>query len=348
MSEVCAPVQMLHFGVGGAAADFDNTARSRIALPCPTLHISSLTLSPHTDDSTRRRCMTAEHRVIPGRSRVVRVAMWAVAITVLMTATSGFAFDATELAPYRHGGSVNAYFDNITYDAAIPTPVSVLGFDLGSRPVRYHEMVTYLQAVADASPRVIMTPFGRTHEGRALYYLTIGTPENVQNAERLREDIAQLANGMQTGVEGAVEANHIIGNSPAIAWLGYSIHGDELSGVDAACWVTYQLAARSDPEITTILDSVLILIDPTENPDGRERYLAQVFSMAGVVPNTDAQSLSHGGVWPYGRSNHYLFDLNRDWLPLVHPESQARADLILHWNPQMVVDAHEMGAYSTY
>ncbi|GAB4327898.1 MAG: M14 family zinc carboxypeptidase [Candidatus Zixiibacteriota bacterium] len=290
--------------------------------------------------------MPAELRGFPliiSRACVMAVA---IALAVAVPIVAPHATDDTDLAPYRHGGSVNTYFEGVTYDPAIPTPVSVLGFDLGSRPVRYHEMVEYLEALTRASDRITMTPFGRTHEGRTLYHMTIGTPENVQKAEEIRTRIAKLAYPPASGV--VTDADAIIARTPAIAWLGYSIHGDELSGVDAALWVCYQLTARNDAAISMILDSVLILIDPMLNPDGRERYLPQIFSMAGVVSNTDASSLSHSGMWPYGRANHYLFDLNRDWLPLVHPESRARADLILHWNPQIVVDAHEMWSASTF
>ena len=269
----------------------------------------------------------------------------ALVLTVVCLVSAAWAGE-TSLAPYRHGGSVRMYFEGVSYDAAIPTPESVLGFEIGSRPVHYQQAIAYLQALADASPRATLTKFGATHEDRPLYYLTVGTEQNMQRVEDIRRDIEKLGYPPATGV--VPGAQQIIDNSPAIAWIGHSIHGDELSGVDASLWTAYQLVARTDPEIMTILENEVVIIDPSENPDGRERYLAQIFSLAGVMPNTDASSLQHDGFWPWGRGNHYLFDLNRDWLPLVHPESQARARAILHWNPQLIVDAHEMGPYSSF
>jgi hypothetical protein len=254
--------------------------------------------------------------------------------------------EAGGLAPYRHGGSVAAFFPDITYDPAIPTPESVLGFELGSRPVRYDQVVDYFTRLADVSPRAQLHPFGHTHEGRTLYYLIVGSEANVSNAELIRANIEKLALPPDDGIVSGSE--RIISESPAIAWLGYSIHGDELSGVDAALWTAYQLIARNDQYIQKIRDNVLTLIDPIQNPDGRERYLAQIFSLAGVVGNTDVRSMQHEGAWPWGRTNHYLFDMNRDWVPLVHPETRGRVRAILHWNPQLMVDAHEMGAFSTF
>jgi len=130
--------------------------------------------------------------------------------------------------------------------------------------------------------------------------------------------------------------------------MSYSIHGDELSGVDAALWVAYHLVAATDSPTRTIRESVLTLIDPSQNPDGRERYLSQIFAYNGYVPSTNGDDMQHSGFWPWGRGNHYLFDMNRDWLPLAHPESQHRVQTILAWNPQLEVDAHEMGAHSTF
>jgi len=253
---------------------------------------------------------------------------------------------AAPAAPFRYGGSVATFFPGVTFDPAIPTAPSVLGFELGSRPARYDEVVRYLRALDDSSPRAELHAFGQTYEDRALYYLMIGSDENMKNAEKIRADMGRLANPPSDGVVPGGE--DIIDKSPVIAWLGYSIHGDELSGVDAALWTAYYLLAANDPTAQKILHNCLVLIDPIENPDGRERFLSQMYMLAGQVENTDAQSLQHDGFWPWGRGNHYLFDMNRDWLPLVLSESRGRVAAILSWNPQLLVDAHEMGAFSSY
>jgi hypothetical protein len=132
-----------------------------------------------------------------------------------------------------------------------------------------------------------------------------------------------------------------------VAWLAYGIHGDELSSVDAAAAVAYRLVAGEDDAAVKLRDKLLILIDPCENPDGRARYLAQTLSFAHRSANPDQDDLSHRTVWPWGRGNHYLFDMNRDWITMNQPES-VRAREIASWLPQLVVDSHEMGADDTY
>jgi hypothetical protein len=270
-------------------------------------------------------------------------------LTLVGSAVAGPPNGVDAAAPgtaFRYGGSVATFFPGVTYDPAIPTAASVLGFELGSRPARYEEVARYLRALDDASPRAELHVFGQTYEGRPLQYLMIGSEENMKNAEKIRADIGRLANPPADGIVSG--ADDIIDKSPVIAWLGYSIHGDELSGVDAALWTAYYLLAANDPTAQKIRDNCLVLIDPSQNPDGRERFLSQMYMLAGQVENTDAQSLQHDGFWPWGRANHYLFDMNRDWLPLVLAESRARVPTILSWNPQLLVDAHEMGAFSSY
>ena len=280
---------------------------------------------------------------------LVRIRLLLASIAVVSICAGGIATAATpETAPvpYTYGGSVATFFPGVTYDPAIPTAASVLGFELGSRPVRYEEVVRYLRALDDASPKAELHAFGATYEGRALYYLLIGSDENMKNAEKIRTDIERLANPTADGT--IPGANDIINKSPLIAWLGYSIHGDELSGVDAGLWTAYYLLAANDPNVKKIRDNCLVLIDPTQNPDGRERFLAQMLMLSGEVENTDVQSLQHDGFWPWGRANHYLFDMNRDWLPVALKETQGRVAAFNHWNPQLKVDAHEMGAFSSY
>jgi hypothetical protein len=133
-----------------------------------------------------------------------------------------------------------------------------------------------------------------------------------------------------------------------VAWLAYTIHGDELSGTDASMLVAYRLAAAEDERTRRLRDELVVHIDPLMNPDGRERYLAQLQALRGKVENPDYQAMQHSGLWSAGRTNHYLFDLNRDWLPQVHPETRGRARAILEWNPHLLIDAHEMGGLDTY
>ena len=238
------------------------------------------------------------------------------------------------------------FYPDGTYDRDIPSPQEIIGFQMGDRPVHHSEAVEYFRTLSEHSPRVQFHTYGETYEGRQLVYAVISSKENMEQLESIRSGLGKLADPRRLSSSG--EAERIIQNSPAQAWLLYSIHGDELSSTDAAVQVLYQLAAGTDKTTRSLLDSLVICIDPLQNPDGRERFLAQVEQWQSGVPVSDAQSIQHTTVWPWGRGNHYLFDLNRDWFPLVNTESRARITALRKWHPQLVVDAHEMGGYSTY
>ncbi|MCI0531561.1 MAG: M14 family metallopeptidase [candidate division Zixibacteria bacterium] len=242
-------------------------------------------------------------------------------------------------------GSPAPFFPDGTYDSRIPTPQSVLGLELGAKPVRHAQVEKYLTALAASSPQVLLREYGSSYEGRKLYYILVGSPENISRIDEIQKDLAQLADPRKIP---DAQADRLVGSLPAVAWMAYSIHGDELSSTDAALQVAYQLAAGTDPLTQKLRENLVVIIDPLQNPDGRERILSQIESFSGKVISWDVQSLQHSGMWPWGRGNHYLFDLNRDWFALVHPESRGKTAAILSWNPQLVVDCHEMGSFDTY
>jgi hypothetical protein len=135
---------------------------------------------------------------------------------------------------------------------------------------------------------------------------------------------------------------------PAVVYLGYSVHGNEASGTEAAMLLLYHLAAGTGPAISSVLDSTIVIIDPMLNPDGRDRFVDWVNGYRGSVVTADPEHRELREPWPFGRTNHYLFDLNRDWLPAVHAESQGRLELFHNWRPQVVGDFHEMGSDATF
>ena len=243
------------------------------------------------------------------------------------------------------GGLAEALAER-SLDRNVPTPASIIGHPLGATAVRYDALVRYLHTLAETSDRVTLQSYAQTHEGRALYYLTITSPTNHARLEQIKAKNAKLADPRK--LKSKSEGDGIVKTMPAVAWLAYNIHGDELPSTDAAMTVAYLLAAGSDAQTKALLDQVVVHIDPLMNPDGRERYLAQLQTLQGKVANTDYQAMQHGGLWSAGRGNHYLFDLNRDWLMQVHPETRGRAEVIRSWNPHLVVDSHEMGSLDTY
>ena len=237
------------------------------------------------------------------------------------------------------------FFPGATYDPAIPTPESVLGFRVGDRAAKHAEIARYFQALAKSSDRATLFTHGKTHEGRTLYHLAISSPANIRRLDEIKAGMAKLADP-RTLARG--EGEKLVKTLPAIAWLAYSIHGDETSGPDASMAVAHYLIASTDPSVRDLLDSVVVVIDPMMNPDGRDRYLQMVAEHRAANPNIDDQSLLHTGYWPAGRGNHYLFDMNRDWIFGTQPETRGRIKAVSEWNPLLFVDAHEMGPQDTY
>lgn len=231
------------------------------------------------------------------------------------------------------------------FDPAIPSPEKVLGFPLGERPARQAQVLDYFKKLSEATSRVKVFEMGRTYEGRPLIYALISDESNMARLDEIKRNLFLIAEPRQQPRAGL---SALIEKTPACAWLAYSIHGDEVSGVDASLAVAYQLAAGTDTLSVRLRKELVVIIDPMENPDGRERFLAQMESFATAVPLADGQSLQRGGFWPWGRANHYLFDMNRDWFTQELPESKARIAAIVDWHPQVLVDAHEMGQWDTY
>jgi len=231
------------------------------------------------------------------------------------------------------------------FDANIPTPAQVIGVPIGARPLDDESVRRYLQALDEASPLLQIREYGRTFEDRPLTYLIITSTQNQQRLERLQQQMKRLSD--PRGLS-AAEAKSILDEMPTFVWLGYGIHGDELSSTDAALEVAYRLVAGTDSSTRIIRDRLVVFIDPMQNPDGRMRILPQLRQWNGAVANTDPSSLQHSGIWPWGRGNHFLFDLNRDFVPMVHPETASRMQAILNWRPQLLIDSHEMGSMDTY
>lgn len=232
------------------------------------------------------------------------------------------------------------------YDPAVPTPQSVLGYELGARFTPHHMLMRYLERVAAASRRVRLDTVARSFEGREVMLVTLTSEANQRRLASIRDDAARLADPRTLT---ASDRAALVERTPAIAWLGFTVHGPEASGAEAAIGVIYQLAAGQDPETRMVLDSTVVLIDPLENPDGHERHVQDVMRMRTAlgVP-VDPSARIHEGTWPGARTSHYYFDLNRDWYAQSHPETRGRVASMLRWHPQVAVDLHEMGYNSTY
>jgi len=236
------------------------------------------------------------------------------------------------------------FVDPATIDRSIPMPSSVIGHEVGEKAVRYDPMMRYFEALTASSDRIVLKPYGETHEGRTLVHLFITSPENHQRLDQIKENNGKLTDPRK--LANAAAGTKLIENHPAIALMTYAIHGDELSSTDAAMQLAYQLAAGIDAKTKSLLEQVVVIIDPLQNPDGRERCLASIEQRMGSISSTDGQHIQHNA--PSGRTNHYRFDMNRDGAALVTKENQARMRVTTAWNPHFMVDSHEMGSLDTY
>ena len=234
---------------------------------------------------------------------------------------------------------------NANYDSSIDHPNKFLDFKYGERVATPEQIEDAINAYKQQSNKIKVINYGTTHEGRPLHALIISSPDNIAQLDTIKKNLSALSDARKTSDR---EAKNIIDSLPAVAWMAYSIHGNETSGADAALGLIYHLIASNDSETTNLLDNMIIIVDPVMNPDGRARFAKSLEQYRGTAPNYDDQSLIHTGDWPYGRTNHYYFDLNRDWVYLTQPETQGRVALINEWKPQILVDAHEMGAQDTF
>ncbi len=225
---------------------------------------------------------------------------------------------------------------------AIPTPDEYLGYTLGDRFTSWDRIVDYFNELTRRSPLITVQKIGETYEHRPLMIAVITSQANRAKLDAIRHDIASLANA---DVD-ASRAQEIARTTPAIAWLAFGVHGNESSSAEAAMKVASTLLR--DPESQKLLDNLVVVIDPLQNPDGRERYVQWFTRTVGAEANPNPEAYEHAEPWPGGRFNHYLIDMNRDWAWQSQRETQARVAEYSRWNPQVFVDFHEMGANSTY
>jgi len=229
---------------------------------------------------------------------------------------------------------------NINYNPDIPTPEQVIGHQVGSWHVTHDRLSRYMVVLAQVSPRMSIEKRSETYEGRPLWLLTVTAPENHSRLAQIKADRERLLDGKsdQTDIE----------RLPIVLYQGFSIHGNEPSGSNAALLYAYYLAAAQGPEIENALANSVILLDPSFNPDGLQRFSTWANMHKSQNINPDPNDREYSEVWPGGRTNHYWFDLNRDWLPSQLPESQARIKTFHQWHPNVLTDHHEMGTNSTF
>ncbi len=246
-----------------------------------------------------------------------------------------------------YGQKAFEFWPGATYDSKVPTVRQVLGYEPGDKVTNHAGLVKYMDALAAAVPnRIKVFEYGESWEGRKLIYAAVGSEANIRKLGEIKNGIQRIADPRKTQ---EAEARRLITGLPAVVWLSYGVHGNEISSPDAALVTAYHLlAARNDKMVEDVLSKVVVLIDPTQNPDGRDRFVNYFEQARGLVPDANPTAAEHNEPWPGGRANHYLFDLNRDWIGLTQPEILSQVKTLREWLPVVYVDLHEMGANSTY
>ncbi|TAF51228.1 MAG: zinc carboxypeptidase [Sphingobacteriia bacterium] len=254
-------------------------------------------------------------------------------LLAVLTSLMAFSAPAQDLSYYLP--------KNVSFNPAIPTPASVIGHEVGEWHITHDRLVQYMKALDAASDRISLQVMGTTPETRPQIALLITSTQNQARLEQIRQEHLLLSDPKRSA-----DAN--LANMPTVVWMGHSIHGNEPSGANAGLLTAYYLAAAQGPAIEALLNQVVVVFDPSFNPDGLQRFATWVNSNRGQTLVSDPASRELNEAWPAGRFNHYLFDLNRDWLPAQHRESQNRLNLFHAWKPNILTDHHEQGSNASF
>lgn len=232
-----------------------------------------------------------------------------------------------------------SFYPEARYRENVPTPEQILGYKLGERFTHHHQIVAYYQRLAQVCDNIRIVEYGRTVEQRPLLLLLVSSKENLSRLEEVKLANARLSDPRRLS---DAEMESMIKTLPGTVWLSYGVHGDEASSAEAAMQTVYHLLADETEQTARILKSLVVVVDPLVNPDGRERYVSFYEQARGRTVRSDPNAYEHQPPWPAGRYNHYLFDMNRDWSWQTQYETRARVKAYLEWNPQVHVDYHEM------
>lgn len=233
------------------------------------------------------------------------------------------------------------YLPNEQYDASILTPEAYFGYNVGEWHLSPQQVVSYIQYLGQASPRFSVDVYAKSYEERPVVLATISSEANHSKMEQIQANHLALTQPDQ--------ANNIsIEEQPVVVWMGYSVHGNEPSGTNASVLFAYYLAASQSTQVNQWLSDAVVLFDPIINPDGANRFSTHVNAFRSIQDVSDPNTIELNEGWLSGRTNHYWFDLNRDWLLQQHPESRGRIEKFQQWKPNVLTDHHEMGSNSSF
>ncbi|MCX2744483.1 M14 family metallopeptidase [Mangrovivirga sp. M17] len=255
-----------------------------------------------------------------------------VSILVLFFISFQNIFSQVELSYYLPEGQ--------TYDQSVVKPSEVLGFEVGEWHASHDKIVSYAYELSESSSRVKLFKTGETYENRPTLLMAISHPDNIARLDDIKQKHALITDGDPSN-------DPDLSDVPVVVWMGYSVHGNEASGANAGLLAAYHFAAGQGNVLEDLKD-VVVLIDPAINPDGIQRFSTWVNSNRNLTETVDPDHREFDESYPRGRTNHYWFDLNRDWLPVQLPSSKARIAYFQEWMPNVLTDHHEMGSNSTF
>ena len=230
--------------------------------------------------------------------------------------------------------------DTSNYNQSIPTPESIIGHQVGELHVSHDKLSHYVQEVSKSSDRVKLVNRGKTYENRVSWLMIITSESNQSRLEEIRQNHLELSNSKNRDID--------VSNMPIVVYKGYTVHGDEPSGTNASLLLMYHLLASDSEETKDLLENTIILLDPSMNPDGHQRFSQWANNNKNQSLNPDSNDREYNQYWPRARTNHYWFDLNRDYLPNQLIESNLKIQTYTEWLPNIMTDFHEMGTNSTY
>jgi hypothetical protein len=239
---------------------------------------------------------------------------------------------------FNNSYSQNYFLENTSpYDEEIITPEEFLGYEIGFQHTRHDLIIEYLSYLSDSSEKAHLVNYGKSHEGRKLVFLIVSSSINIENLEKIKKENLEF-----------IKSGQLSKDLPIIVNLGYNVHGNEPSSSEAAMLTAFTLVASKNKKIERFRNNSVVFIDPTINPDGRDRHTQWANQFKSINLVADSNDAEHNEAWPRGRTNHYWFDLNRDWFLAINPESRAKLKWIHQWYPSVVTDFHEMGTNSNY
>ena len=239
---------------------------------------------------------------------------------------------------FNNSYSQNYFLENTSpYDEEIKTPEEFLGYEIGFQHTRHDLIIEYLSYLSDSSEKAHLVNYGKSHEGRKLVFLIVSSSINIENLEKIKKENIEF-----------IKSGQLNKDLPIIVNLGYNVHGNEPSSSEAAMLTAFTLVASKNKKIERFRNNSVVFIDPTINPDGRDRHTQWANQFKSINLVADSNDAEHNEAWPRGRTNHYWFDLNRDWFLAINPESRAKLKWIHEWYPSVVTDFHEMGTNSNY